>query len=90
MAAGKSEEEIITYYRTKYGETILVEPDGMSGGLLTAIPITLFSLATGLVILILRRSVQAKLAVAPAMPVPAPEDGDTGVRGRIRAELGEL
>ena len=35
VASGKSEQDIITYYRTKYGETILVVPDGMSGGLLT-------------------------------------------------------
>ena len=56
VASGKSEEEIITYYRTKYGETILVVPDGLTGHLLTILPMTGFLVATGVLCLFIRRN----------------------------------
>jgi cytochrome c-type biogenesis protein CcmH/NrfF len=36
---GKSEPEIITYYKTEYGESILAVPDGRTGTVAFAIPI---------------------------------------------------
>ncbi len=56
VVSGKSEQEIITYYRAKYGETILVVPDGMSGGLLTFTPVMFFVASTGLLLFFIRRS----------------------------------
>jgi len=56
VIAGKSEQEIVNYYRTKYGETILVVPDGISGGLLTFTPVMIFLASAGLLVLFVRRS----------------------------------
>jgi len=36
---GKSEPEILTYYKTEYGESILAVPDGRTGTVAFAIPI---------------------------------------------------
>jgi len=63
VLSGKSEQEIITYYRTKYGETILVAPDGLSGRLLTSTPILIFFASVCLVLFLIRRSIAAIVAV---------------------------
>jgi len=54
VASGKSEQEIITYYRTKYGETILVVPDGLQGRLLPGFPIAAFLASILLLLLYIR------------------------------------
>ena len=41
VEAGKSEQEIITYYRMKYGETILAVPDGRAGEVAYAVPVSI-------------------------------------------------
>lgn len=87
--AGKSEQEIISYYRSKYGETILVVPDGMSGRLLTFTPILIFVASTGLLFVYFRRSARPR----PAATDPAqPEESSLEFqrfRETIRAESGE-
>jgi cytochrome c-type biogenesis protein CcmH len=50
VLAGKSETEIVNYYRAKYGETILVVPDGMAGRFVYGTPICVFVLASGLLV----------------------------------------
>jgi len=39
VTAGKNEQDIIKYYKAKYGETILVVPDGGAGQIAFGIPI---------------------------------------------------
>ena len=63
VASGKNEPEIIEYYRTKYGETILVVPDGWSGRLLTFTPVLIFFASAGLVLFLIRRSIPARVTV---------------------------
>lgn len=50
VLAGKSDREILNYYKAKYGETILVVPDGVAGGLTFGIPVAATLLATGILI----------------------------------------
>jgi uncharacterized iron-regulated membrane protein/cytochrome c-type biogenesis protein CcmH/NrfF len=89
VASGKSEEEIITYYRTKYGETILVVPDGWSGKFLTATPLLLFIASTGLLVLFIRKAVgtNGRLIAQNAPPLASARDD---LKQRIRDELGDL
>ena len=90
VASGKSEQEIITYYRTKYGETILVVPDGWTGQLLTATPLLLFVASAGLLVGFIRKAVSTKgRLIALSAPVGvAAERSD--LKQRIRAELGDF
>jgi cytochrome c-type biogenesis protein CcmH/NrfF len=64
VTSGKSETEIINYYRKAYGETILVVPDGLSGRLLTYTPVLLFLTATGLLFFAIRRLAAFDVAVS--------------------------
>ena len=52
--------EIITDCRKKYGETILVVPDGLQGHLLTILPLSAFLVATGLLLIYIRKTADAK------------------------------
>jgi len=45
VEAGESEQDIITYYRTKYGERILAMPDGKTGEVAYTVPVTIALLA---------------------------------------------
>jgi cytochrome c-type biogenesis protein CcmH/NrfF len=90
VASGKSEQEIITYYRTKYGETILVVPDGLQGHLLTIPPLAAFFVSASLLLLFIRKSVtSSNKAIASFAPVGvAVERPD--LRQRIREQLGDF
>ena len=80
-SSGKSEQEIITYYRAKYGETILVVPDGMSGGLLTFTPVMIFVASTGLLLFFIRRSTSARDVTVPQLLPNTPEAEMQGFKG---------
>lgn len=74
VASGKSEAEIITYYRVKYGETILVVPDGLSGGLLAFTPPLLFIASACFLFFGIRRSANLKAAAATVGAVESPPE----------------
>jgi cytochrome c-type biogenesis protein CcmH/NrfF len=88
VGSGKSETEIINYYRKEYGETILVVPDGMSGGLLTYTPVLLFAASAGLLIFFIRSSVRARRETAPQPAPSLPEADRLAIQKKIRAEIG--
>jgi len=90
VASGKSEQEIITYYRTKYGETILVVPDGLQGRLLTGFPIAAFLASILLLLLYIRRAVRATDATASLMVSNASDVDRAAFQKKIRADLGEV
>ena len=48
VLSGKSEQDIIKYYKAKYGETILVVPDGKAGQIAYGVPILVALSAFGL------------------------------------------
>jgi cytochrome c-type biogenesis protein CcmH len=86
VASGKSEDEIITYYRQKYGETILVVPDGAAGRLTFGIPVTVFLLASCILVFAIRKSARAGvLAGATPQPPAAPAALEMALK-RIRTE----
>ena len=90
VVSGKSEQEIITYYRTKYGETILVVPDGLQGKLLTFPPMIGFVVATGVLCLFIRRSVKGS-GIAIAQTAPNRTEAESiALRQRIRDEAGDF
>lgn len=90
VGSGQSDREILTYYRKKYGETILASPDGLSGAILTAAPILLCFLSCLFLVLLIRtwnaRHRLARPVDAGAFVIP---NRDALVR-RIRAEIGEF
>lgn len=85
VAAGKTDEEIKNYYRAKYGETILVVPEGRTGRIAYGAPIALS--AVGMVVLIawMRRNWRKNAAQRRAIAVT----GQNTMIERIRRELGE-
>jgi cytochrome c-type biogenesis protein CcmH len=89
VASGKSEQEIITYYRAKYGETILVVPDGATGGLLTYTPVTIFLASVGLLLFFIKKTAGNR---DTANSQPEPETNETerlAFQEKIRTEIGE-
>lgn len=89
VVSGRSEEEIITYYKTKYGETILVVPDGLQGRLLTTLPLVAFFLAIGLLLLYTQKSARASRRLIAQTTSSGSTAERSDLRQRIRDELGE-
>ena len=90
VASGKSEDEIISYYRTKYGETILVVPDGTTGHLLTFLPMIGFLVATGVLCFFIRRSVKRSGIPIAQTASTRTEAEIIALQQRIRAEVGDF
>jgi cytochrome c-type biogenesis protein CcmH len=90
VASGKSEQEIVTYYRTKYGETILVVPDGITGRLAFGIPVAVFLAAFGLLFFAIRRSTRARVFAVAEFFLSRPEAEKLALQDKIRAEIGEI
>lgn len=88
VAAGKSEQEIIRYYKAKYGETILVVPDGMAGTLTYHIPVGVFVLSSGVLFFVIRRSIRTKTLAMETIPSLTSEAEWQTIRNKIRAETG--
>jgi cytochrome c-type biogenesis protein CcmH len=60
VMAGKSEQEVLDYYKTEYGESILAVPDGAAGTLVFSVPayatvFAVLALLYGMVITVRRR-----------------------------------
>ncbi len=84
--AGKTEAEILAFYKGIYGEQILAIPDGTLGRLAFTIPITVTTLAGGALVFVLRRFHARKVAIASsASSCAAPEVSQT-VREEIRRQ----
>ena len=90
VESGRSDREILTFYRKKYGETILASPDGLSGTILAVVPILLCSASCLFVVLLIRgwhqRQRKARLGAPNYVMMP---HRDEWVR-KIRAEVGEI
>ena len=88
VTAGKSERDIIKYYKAKYGETILVVPDGEAGQIAVGVPITVALSAFGLLAFGIGRTLRRR-TVQDDIPRPicsgtAPSE----VIERIRRDVG--
>jgi cytochrome c-type biogenesis protein CcmH len=88
VASGKSEQEIITYYRTKYGETILVVPDGNTVRIAYGIPVAASLAAVGLLFFAIRRSVKAGEVATGQIVTKELSVEMQNYRNTIRSDLG--
>lgn len=89
VVSGKSDREILNYYKAKYGETILVVPDGAAGRWTFGIPIAVLLASLGLVFFVLRRSfIGKKVVVAHVLP-DGLDEVTLRLQRKIRAEIGE-
>ncbi len=75
VLAGKSQQEILDYYKTEYGESILAVPDGAAGTLVLSLPayatvFAVLALSCGMMSTVRRRP-RAILAPPPGMDEPA-------------------
>lgn len=86
VLAGKSDREILNYYKAKYGETILVVPDGVAGGLTFGIPVTATLLATGILIGMVAYRTRRRPAPVAAAQARIPEAIPPEILERIRRE----
>ena len=89
VAAGKSESEIVAYYKAKYGETILVVPDGATGKVAFAVPVLAALIGTIFLGWFLRRGTSVNLS-ASAVAQPAPELPPAELIHKIRSEVGDF
>ena len=90
VMAGRSEEEIVGYYRKQYGDKILVVPDGASGAVAFAVPPTV--LLTGILLLtwMLRRWHKRSKFLPSAVGAPVDAYAQNPNLHRVRAEVGEI
>lgn len=87
VIAGKSERDIIKYYKTKYGETILVVPDGGAGQIAFGVPITVALSAFGLLAVGMGRVLRRRnLEVSLTQSICA-EEVRPGVIEKIRRDV---
>jgi len=89
VAAGKSESEIVAYYKAKYGETILVVPDGAAGKVAFAVPVLAALIGTIFLSWFLRRGIPVNSS-ASAVALPAPELPPAELIHKIRSEVGDV
>lgn len=91
VLAGQSEQQIVQYYKAKYGETILVVPDGAAGKFTYTVPVGVFLLASGLLIFGIYRSLRNLAVKTPAVTAASAEILRPDLITKIRKELsGEL
>ena len=75
-ASGKNEEQIVEVYVARYGERILREPRGAKRWWSILVPITMIALATGGLVLFLRRQQKRLAFEADAAGLPPLPDVD--------------
>lgn len=88
VLSGKSEQEIIKYYKAKYGETILVVPDGKAGQIAYGVPIIAVLSALGLLTFSIRRSVSKRTLQIGALRTVYLGSVPSGLLERIRRDVG--
>ena len=89
VLSGKSEQEILDYYKTEYGDPILVVPDGNSGRVLFMTPYLVLIIAGSFLSFLLLRAARRNNPIC-ARSTPETHNGDwLAMRRRIRAEIGD-
>jgi cytochrome c-type biogenesis protein CcmH len=88
VLAGKSDDEILWFYRAKYGETILVVPAGSAGVVAFGIPIGISLLGLALTFWIARTLCKQSICVKTFQSAPA-QSVSPEILERIRRELQE-
>jgi cytochrome c-type biogenesis protein CcmH len=89
VLAGKSEQDIIKYYKAKYGETILVVPDGKAGQIAYGVPLIVSLSAFGLLAFGIRRTLHMQSVETTTLQPNLVGSAPSGVLERIRQEVSE-
>jgi cytochrome c-type biogenesis protein CcmH/NrfF len=89
VAQGMSDQEIIAHYKAIYGEQILIVPDGRTGTILFAVPLVVFLLALGILLLVLRRMLRASGRSAGQAASPKVNPSTGVLLERVRREAGD-
>ena len=90
LAAGWTEEQIITYFVERYGQRVLAEPQ-RKGFAALAWVLPVIAVAVGLAIVIqVLRAWRARRALATAPPTPASVDVPPEVVARVEKEIKDL
>jgi cytochrome c-type biogenesis protein CcmH len=73
LAEGRSEAEIVEFFRSRYGDYVMLSPPALGyGGLVWAAPLLLLLADSGVYLLLLRRSTRASSALHAAAPERSP------------------
>lgn len=89
VLAGKSEQDIIKYYKAKYGETILVVPDGATGQIAFAVPVAVALSAFSLLLFGINQALRKSPAIANKTQIIRTDSAPPEVLQRIRQEVGD-
>lgn len=89
VLAGKTEQNIIRYYKAKYGETILVVPDGEAGQFAFGVPITVTLSAFGLLLFGIGRMLRGRTVHHSMSPTIPAANISPSILERIRRDLSE-
>ena len=80
-------QKIFDHYKAIYGERILMVPDGRMGQVVSAVPRSIFALASGILFLVLRKVHQRKVLVATGADLPTLSDAAQSFLERVRREV---
>jgi len=89
VLAGKSEDDIIKHYKAKYGETILVVPDGKAGQIAYGVPVIVALSAFGLLTIGIGRTLDKRPLRATTSHANPAGAASLEVLERIRQEVNE-
>ncbi|WP_420237688.1 cytochrome c-type biogenesis protein [Telmatobacter bradus] len=89
VLAGKSAQDIIKYYKAKYGETILVVPDGKAGQIAYGVPIVVALSAFGLLTFGIGRALDRRPLRASTSQANLAGSASPEVLERIRQDINE-
>ncbi|HWR50248.1 MAG TPA: cytochrome c-type biogenesis protein CcmH [Bryobacteraceae bacterium] len=71
VGEGKTDREILAFYKAQYGARVLIEPEGTPRIWANVIPWIAIALGLGFVWIVIRRMQRREPAVAEVLPVPA-------------------
>lgn len=89
VAKGMSDQEIIAHYKAIYGDQILIVPDGRTGKILFALPVVIFLLALGLLLLALRRMLRPSARSSTQAALSKSSPSLPALREQIERETGD-
>lgn len=89
VAEGKTEEEIVNYYRDQYGDRILIVPDGLTGRILFSLPVATLVVASLALFTWLRRMLHSGKRARGVGADPPRHRVDEALLKKIARETGE-
>lgn len=89
VLVGKSDQDIVRYYKAKYGETILVVPDGGAGQIAFGVPIIVVLSAFGLLAFRMGRTMRTRTLEISSRQIIHADAVPAGVIEKIRRDVSD-